>query len=81
MKGFWIETHLQGSLLMPTKVKEAIRMLEQDGWFLIATRGSHRQFGHEEKPGRVTVAGKLSDDLAIGTWKSIMKQAGLKDTP
>ncbi len=50
-------------------------MLGTDGWFLIATRGSHRQFKHPIKPGRVTVAGKLSDDLAPGTLKSILKQA------
>lgn len=43
---------------MPTKVKEAIKLLEADGWYLIATRGSHRQFKHPVKPGRVTVPGK-----------------------
>ena len=53
-------------------------MLHDDGWFLVATRGSHRQFKHSAKPGRVTVAGKLSDDLATGTLNSILKQAGLK---
>lgn len=60
------------------KVKDAIAMLEQDGWFLVATRGSHRQFKHATKTGRVTVAGKPSDDLAPGTWNSILKQSGLK---
>lgn len=53
-------------------------MLEKDGWFLVATRGSHRQFKNPRKPGRVTVAGKPSDDLAPGTLNSILKQAGLK---
>jgi predicted RNA binding protein YcfA (HicA-like mRNA interferase family) len=53
-------------------------MLRNDGWFLVATRGSHRQFKHPSKPGRVTVAGKPSDDLAAGTLNSILKQAGLK---
>ena len=53
-------------------------MLQDDGWFQVATRGSHRQFKHPLKPGRVTVAGKLSDDLAPGTLNSILKQAGLK---
>lgn len=62
------------------KVKDAIAMLEQDGWFLVVTRGSHRQFKHASKVGRVTVAGKPSDDLAPGTWNSILKQSGLKDT-
>ena len=40
--------------------------------------GSHRQFKHATKPGRVTVPGKPSDDLAPGTLNSILKQAGLK---
>lgn len=53
-------------------------MLEEDGWRLIATRGSHRQFKHPTKHGRVTVPGKPADDLAAGTFNSILKQAGLK---
>ena len=61
------------------KVREAIRMIEDDGWFLVETRGSHRQFKHPTKSGRVTIAGKPSDDLAPGTRNSIMKQAGLKE--
>jgi predicted RNA binding protein YcfA (HicA-like mRNA interferase family) len=61
------------------KVREAIRMIEADGWFLVATRGSHRQYKHASKPGRVTVPGKPNDDLAPGTVNSIMKQAGLKE--
>jgi predicted RNA binding protein YcfA (HicA-like mRNA interferase family) len=53
-------------------------MLGEDGWYLSFTRGSHRQFKHLTKPGRVTVAGKPSDDLAPGTLNSILKQSGLK---
>ncbi len=53
-------------------------MLEADGWFLVATKGSHRQYKHRAKPGRVTVAGQLSKDLPPGTLNSIFKQAGLK---
>ncbi|MFZ4537425.1 MAG: type II toxin-antitoxin system HicA family toxin [Propionivibrio sp.] len=53
-------------------------MLRADGWFLVATAGSHRQFKHPVKSGRVTVAGKPSDDLAPGTLNSVLKQAGLK---
>jgi len=53
-------------------------MLSDDGWDLIAIRGSHRQFKHPQKPGRVTVPGKPSDELAPGTLNSIRKQAGLK---
>ena len=60
------------------KVSELLRLLRTDGWFLVATRGSHRQFKHLAKPGRVTVPGKPSDDLALGTLDSILKQAGLK---
>jgi len=60
------------------KVSEILRMLQEDGWFLVATRGSHRQFKHSVKPGRVTVPGKPADDLAPGTLNSILKQSGLK---
>lgn len=60
------------------KVSEVLRMIQRDGWFLVDTRGSHRQFKHNDKPGRVTVPGKPSDDLAPGTLNSILKQAQLK---
>ena len=60
------------------KVSDILRILGQDGWYLVTTKGSHRQFKHRAKPGRVTVAGKPSDDLAPGTLNSILKQSGLK---
>ena len=60
------------------KVREAVRMIEDDGWFLVATRGSHRQYKHATKPGRVTVAGKPSEDLHPKTAASILRQARLK---
>lgn len=60
------------------KVSEVLRLLQDDGWYLVATRGSHRQFKHLSKTGRITVPGKPSDDLAPGTLNSIFKQAGLK---
>jgi predicted RNA binding protein YcfA (HicA-like mRNA interferase family) len=60
------------------KVSEVLRMLHDDGWYLVATKGSHRQFKHLTKPGRVTVAGKSNDDVAPDTLNSILKQAGLK---
>ena len=60
------------------KVSEVLRLLADDGWYLVATKGSHRQFKHRTKTGRVTVAGKPSDDLAPGTLSSILKQSGLK---
>ncbi len=53
-------------------------MLEKDGWHLAFTKGSHRQFKHPVKKGRVTIAGHPADDLAKGTLNSILKQAGLK---
>ncbi|WNB76221.1 MULTISPECIES: type II toxin-antitoxin system HicA family toxin [Methylomonas] len=61
------------------KVSDILNRLQVDGWVLVATRGSHRQFKHPSKSGRVTVAGKPSDDLAPGTLNSILKQAGLKE--
>jgi len=60
------------------KVRDVIRLIEQDGWSLVATRGSHRQYKHPTKPGRVTIAGKPSDDMAPGTLNSVLKQAQLK---
>lgn len=60
------------------KVREAIKMIQKDGWFLVATRGSHRQYKHPFKPGRVTIAGNTGNELASGTLNSILKQAGLK---
>jgi predicted RNA binding protein YcfA (HicA-like mRNA interferase family) len=60
------------------KVSDILRMLGEDGWYLASMRGSHRQFKHPGKPGRVTVAGKPSEDLAPGTLNSILKQSGLK---
>ena len=61
------------------KVREIIKIIEADGWYPVATKGSHRQYKHTEKPGRITVAGHLADDLAPGTINSIFKQAQLKD--
>ncbi len=61
------------------KIRDVIRMLQQDGWTLVRTKGSHRQFRHPEKPGTVTVAGKLGVDMPRGTLNSVMKQAGLTE--
>ena len=60
------------------KVRDVLAMLKADGWYLVVTEGSHRQFKHSKKVGRVTVAGKPNDDLPPGTLNSILKQAGLK---
>ncbi len=53
------------------KVKEIIKVLEDDGWYLARTKGSHRQFKHSSKPGTVTVLGKLSADTAQGTTRDM----------
>ncbi|HYP53438.1 MAG TPA: type II toxin-antitoxin system HicA family toxin [Pyrinomonadaceae bacterium] len=60
------------------KVKEVIKELEQDGWYVARTKGSHRQFKHPSKPGTVTVSGRPNVDVPPGTLNSILKQAGLK---
>ena len=61
------------------KVREIIRMLEADGWFLVQQEGSHRQFKHATKRGRVTVAGKPGHEVPKGTLASILRQAQLKE--
>ncbi len=63
---------------MAMKVREVIKLIEEDDWYLAATRGSHRQYKHPSKPGRVTIAGHPSHDLAPGTLNSIFKQAQLQ---
>jgi len=58
------------------KIRDVIKALERAGWVGVATRGSHRQFKHPHRPGRVTVAGKPNDEIAPGTLKSISRQSG-----
>ncbi len=61
------------------KVKEAIKLIELDGWYMVRQRGSHKQYKHKIKSGLVTIAGhKLSDEIAKGTLNSILKQAQIK---
>jgi predicted RNA binding protein YcfA (HicA-like mRNA interferase family) len=62
---------------MPPKIRDILDQLKRDGWLEVAQKGSHRQFKHPTKPGRVTVAGKPGDDVAPGTLSAILKQAGL----
>ena len=69
------QTHLPHVLV---KVREAIKLIESDGWWLVRTKGSHRQFKHAKKQGTVTIAGKPNHDLPKGTLNSILKQADLK---
>lgn len=56
--------------------RDIIKQLEADGWYEVAQKGSHKQFKHAEKPGRVTVP-HPKRDIPIGTLRSIAKQAGL----
>jgi predicted RNA binding protein YcfA (HicA-like mRNA interferase family) len=60
------------------KVRDIIKMIEEDGWYLVTIRGSHCQYKHPTKSGRVTIAGNLNHDVAQGTLNSILKQAKLK---
>lgn len=60
------------------KVRDVVKLLEDDRWAVVRQRGSHRQFKHAIKRGLVTVAGKPGDEVAPGTLSSILKQAGLK---
>jgi predicted RNA binding protein YcfA (HicA-like mRNA interferase family) len=61
------------------KVRDVLKLIEADGWYLVVTEGSHRQYKHRDKSGRVTIAGKPGDDLATGTLNSILKQAQIKE--
>lgn len=60
------------------KIRDVLKLLARDGWTLRVTQGSHRQFVHASKPGKVTVAGHPSDELDPKTKKSILRQAGLE---
>jgi predicted RNA binding protein YcfA (HicA-like mRNA interferase family) len=73
----WLMSHPLRTVVQ-VKVRDAIRLLESDGWVLDRQRGSHRQFRHPTKPGTVTVSGKLGSDLRVGTMASVFNQAGLR---
>lgn len=60
------------------KIRNVIKLIEKDGWYLVRTSGDHRQFKHNEKPGLVTISGHVDDDIGKGTLNSVLKQAGLK---
>jgi len=59
------------------KVRQLIEWIERDGWYLVRTRGSHRQYKHPTKQGRVTIAGKPAHDVHPKTLNSVLRQAGL----
>ncbi|MFH0772517.1 MAG: type II toxin-antitoxin system HicA family toxin [Candidatus Omnitrophota bacterium] len=61
------------------KVRDIIKLIEADGWYLVVTKGSRHQYKHARKLGRVTIAGNLSHDLSPGTFNSVLKQAKLKE--
>lgn len=61
------------------KVRDVIKRLSNDGWYLDRTKGSHRVFKHLTKTGIVVVAGKPGVDVPIGTLKNIWRQAQLED--
>lgn len=61
------------------KIRDLLKLIEADGWRMVAQKGSHRQFKHPSKPGRVTIPGHPGDDLATGTLKSIYRQAQIKE--
>ena len=54
------------------KVREVIALILADGWFQVVVKGSHRQFKHLTKLGRVTIAGHRNDDLAPGALNSVL---------
>jgi predicted RNA binding protein YcfA (HicA-like mRNA interferase family) len=60
------------------KVREVMRRLEADGWVLVTTKGSHRQFKHPVRPGRVTISGHPGDEMPKSTFASVKRQAGWK---
>lgn len=60
------------------KFRELSKQVEMDGWYLLNTVGSHMQYKHPTKTGRVTIAGKPGKDVPEGTRKSILRQAGLE---
>ena len=64
---------------MPKRVRDMIRLVEQDGWYQVRQTGSHRQYHHETKPGTVTIAGQEHVELVPKTERTILRQAGLQD--
>ena len=60
------------------KIREVLKLLKKDGWFIVRQKGSHRQLKHQTKTGLITIAGRESDDLKKGTLGNILRTAGLK---
>jgi predicted RNA binding protein YcfA (HicA-like mRNA interferase family) len=62
---------------VPRTVRDLVKLMEADGWEQVHQVGSHRQYKHPAKKGRVTISGKLSEDVHPKTERSILRQAGL----
>lgn len=60
------------------KFKELLKIVRDDGWYVVRVSGSHRQLHHPTKKGTVTIAGKPNKDVPKGTLNNILKQAYLK---
>ena len=60
------------------KVRDLIRLIEADSWFLVRTTGSHRQFHHPVKPGTVTIAGNPATEVPPKTLASVLRQAQIR---
>ena len=60
------------------RVSEVLAMLRAHGWCLVSVRGVHRHFKHHVKRGRVTVAGRIGDELSMRALESILQQAGIE---
>jgi predicted RNA binding protein YcfA (HicA-like mRNA interferase family) len=61
------------------KIREVIKLIEKDGWYLVRVKGDHRQYKHPSKKGLVTISGHVNEDIATGTLNSMLKQVGLKE--
>jgi predicted RNA binding protein YcfA (HicA-like mRNA interferase family) len=61
------------------KVRDVIKLIEADGWYLVTTKGSHRQYKHPTKKGKVTIAGHPGVDIPVGTLRNILKQAKVQE--
>jgi predicted RNA binding protein YcfA (HicA-like mRNA interferase family) len=71
-------SRLIAASIRSVKVRELVRLVEEDGWVLTGFTGSHRQYTHPTKSGKVTIPGHPSTDLHPKTAKSILQQAGLR---
>jgi len=60
------------------KVRNVIKRVEEDGWYLARIRGDHRHYKPSKKKGTVTIAGHPNKDMPVGTLLSVLKQAQLE---